>query len=105
MMLQEKILVGYQDIEVRMRFYSVSADFLFGLTDNRQYRNVEVDKPFLSDKAIMALERRGSEHWTYAILRLNLLPIMWSCLLKIIEGYCFNLTVKNKYFLGGDRIV
>lgn len=37
------------------RFYGVSADFLFGLTDNRQYRNIEVDKLRLSDEAIAEL--------------------------------------------------
>lgn len=37
------------------RFYGVSADFLFGLTDNRQYRNIEVDKLHLFDEAIAEL--------------------------------------------------
>jgi len=37
------------------RFYGVSADYLFGLTDNRQYRNVEIDKLHLSDEAISVL--------------------------------------------------
>jgi len=51
----EEVRVGYQDIELLTRFYGVSADYLFGLTDNRQYRNVEVDKLRLSDAAISEL--------------------------------------------------
>jgi len=52
----DDIRVGYQDIEVLARFYDVSADYLFGLTDNRQYRNVEIDKLRLSDEAIAVLK-------------------------------------------------
>ncbi|MCL2284766.1 MAG: helix-turn-helix domain-containing protein [Firmicutes bacterium] len=52
---EDTIRVGYQDIEVLTRFYEVSADYLFGLTDNRQYRNVGVDKLRLSDEAIALL--------------------------------------------------
>ena len=52
---EDTVRVGYQDIEVLTRFYEVSADYLFGLTDNRQYRNVEVDKLRLSDEAIALL--------------------------------------------------
>lgn len=51
----EDARVGYQDIEVLTRFYGVSADYLFGLTDDRQYRNVEIDKLHLSDEAISEL--------------------------------------------------
>jgi len=52
---EDTVRVGYQDIEVLTRFYEVSADYLFGLTDNRQYRNVEIDKLSLSDEAIAEL--------------------------------------------------
>jgi transcriptional regulator with XRE-family HTH domain len=51
----DTIRVGYQDIEVLTRFYDVSADYLFGLTDNRRHRNVEIDKLSLSDEAIAEL--------------------------------------------------
>lgn len=51
----DDVRVGYQDVEVLTRFYGVSADYLFGLTDNRQYRNVEIDKLNLSDEAIAEL--------------------------------------------------
>jgi hypothetical protein len=51
----EDIHVGYLDIEVLTRFYDVSADYLFGLTDNRTYRNTEIDKLRLSDEAIAEL--------------------------------------------------
>ena len=50
------IRIGYQDIEVLTRFYDVSADYLFGLTDNKQYRNVKIDKLRLSDEAIEVLK-------------------------------------------------
>lgn len=50
------IRVGYQDIEVLARFYEVSADYLFGLTDLDQYRNIEIDKLRLSDEAIGVLK-------------------------------------------------
>ena len=45
-------LVGYQDIETLARFYDVSADYLFGLTDLDQYRNIKINKLRLSDEAI-----------------------------------------------------
>ncbi len=51
----EDTRIGYQDVEVLTRFYDVSADYLFGLTDLRQYRNVEIDKLRLSDEAIDTL--------------------------------------------------
>ena len=51
----ENVRIGYQDIEVLTRFYEVSADYLFGLTDNRKCRDVEMDKLHLSDKAIELL--------------------------------------------------
>jgi len=52
----EDIRVGYQDIETLARFYDVSADYLFGLTDLDQYRNIEIDKLWLSDEAIAVLK-------------------------------------------------
>jgi transcriptional regulator with XRE-family HTH domain len=51
----EDIRIGYQDVETLARFYDVSADYLFGLTDLRQYRNIEVDKLRLSDEAVAVL--------------------------------------------------
>ncbi|MDL2218363.1 helix-turn-helix domain-containing protein [Christensenellaceae bacterium OttesenSCG-928-M15] len=49
--------VGYPDIEVLTRFYEVSADFLFGLTDNdNEHREYEIDKLRLSDAAIDVLK-------------------------------------------------
>jgi len=52
----DDIRIGYQDIVVLARFYDVSADYLFGLTDNRQYRNAEIDGLRLSDEAIAVLK-------------------------------------------------
>lgn len=48
--------VGYQDINLLARFYDVSADYLFGLTDLEQYRNIEVDTLQLSHEAITVLK-------------------------------------------------
>lgn len=48
--------VGYQDIVLLARFYDVSAVFLFGLTDLKQYRNIEVDTFQLPDEAVTVLK-------------------------------------------------
>jgi transcriptional regulator with XRE-family HTH domain len=49
--------VGYPDIEVLARFYNVSADFLFGLTDNdEEHREYAIDSLRLSDAAIDVLK-------------------------------------------------
>ena len=52
----EDIRVGYQDIETLARFYDVSTDYLFGLTDLLQHRYVEIDKLRLSDEAVAVLK-------------------------------------------------
>jgi len=52
---EDDIRIGYQDIEVLTRFYGVSADYLFGLTDNKEYRNTEIEKLHLSDDAVSEL--------------------------------------------------
>jgi len=52
---EDNIRIEYQDIEVLTWFYGVSADYLFGLTDNRQYRNIEIDKLSISDEAVSEL--------------------------------------------------
>jgi len=52
----EDIRVGYQDVATLAKFYDVSMDYLFGVTDNRQHRNVEIDALSLSDSAIETLE-------------------------------------------------
>jgi transcriptional regulator with XRE-family HTH domain len=49
---------SYQDIETLAKFYDVSADYLSGITDNRQYRNVEMDALSLSDSAIETLKSK-----------------------------------------------
>ena len=52
---QDDVRVGYQDIAALAKFYGVSTDYLFGLTDNRQHRHIEVDALRLSDPAIGTL--------------------------------------------------
>ena len=49
---------GYQEIAVLARFYNVSADYLFGLTDNRLHRNVAIDELHMSDVAVETLKER-----------------------------------------------
>jgi len=53
---QDDVRVGYQDITALAKFYGVSTDYLFGLTDNRQHRHIEVDALNLSDPAIGTLK-------------------------------------------------
>jgi len=52
---QDDVRVGYQDITALAKFYGVSTDYLFGLTDNRQHRDMEIAKLNLSDMAITEL--------------------------------------------------
>ena len=53
---QEDIRIGYQDIASLAKFYGVSADYLFGLADNRQYRHIEIDSLNISDTVIEILK-------------------------------------------------
>ncbi len=53
---KEDIRVGYQDVAALAVFYGVSTDYLFGLTDNRQHRHIEIDAIRLSDPAIETLK-------------------------------------------------
>jgi transcriptional regulator with XRE-family HTH domain len=53
-----EIEVGYQIVEILARFYEVSANYLFGLTDNRLYRNVAIDELHLTDAAVETLKDR-----------------------------------------------
>ena len=53
---QDDVRVGYQDITALAKFYNVSTDYLFGITDNRQHRNIEIDTLHLSDSAIEVLK-------------------------------------------------
>ena len=52
---QDDIRVGYQDVAALAKFHDVSTDYLFGLTDNRQHRHIEVDALKLSDPTIETL--------------------------------------------------
>ena len=54
----EDMRVGYQDVAILAKFYDVSTDYLFSVTDNRTHRNVAVDKLSLSDSAIEALQSK-----------------------------------------------
>jgi transcriptional regulator with XRE-family HTH domain len=54
----EDVRIGYQDAWGLAKFYNVSADYLFGLTDNRQYRNIAIDDLRLSDAAVETLKDR-----------------------------------------------
>ena len=52
----EDTRIGYQDVLALAKFYGVSTDYLMGLTDNRQYRHIEIDKLRLSDAAVEVLK-------------------------------------------------
>ena len=52
----DDIRTGYQDVATLAKFYSVSTDYLFGLTDNRQHRHIDIDALRLSDPAIEVLK-------------------------------------------------
>ena len=49
---------SYQTVAALAKFYNVSTDYLFGVTDNRQHRNVEIDTLSLSDSAIEVLKSK-----------------------------------------------
>lgn len=53
---RDDIRVGYQDVAALAQFYNVSTDYLFGLTDNRQFRHIEIDALHLSDEAVETLK-------------------------------------------------
>ena len=53
---QDDIRIGYQDVASLAKFYDVSTDYLFGVTDNRQHRHIEVDALRLSDATIEMLK-------------------------------------------------
>ena len=57
---QDNVRVGYQDIAALAKFYGVSTDYLFGLTDNRQHRHIEVEALRLSDEEIETLKAVNS---------------------------------------------
>ena len=55
---REDVNVGYQDLVALAEFYDVSPDYLFGMTNNRKYRNVAIDELALSDSAIEVLKSK-----------------------------------------------
>jgi len=54
----DNIRANYQDVATLAKFYNVSADYLFGITDNLQHRNIEIDALSLSDSAIEVLKSK-----------------------------------------------
>jgi len=53
---QDDIRASYQDVALLAKFYNISTDYLFGLTDNRQHRHIEIDALRLSDSAVEVLK-------------------------------------------------
>lgn len=49
---------SYQSVATLAKFYDVSTDYLFGVTDNRQHRHIEIDALSLSDSAIELLKSK-----------------------------------------------
>lgn len=60
--VDEELRVGYQDVAALAKFYNVSTDYLFGLTDNRLHRNVAMDEIALSDGAIEVLKSKKANN-------------------------------------------
>ena len=54
----DDIRAGYQNVAALATFYNVSTDYIFGVTDNRQHRHIEIDVLSLSDSAIEALKSK-----------------------------------------------
>jgi len=54
----EDYRAAYQDLMLLAKFYDVSMDYLCGITDNRQHRNIEIDVLSLSDSAIETLKSK-----------------------------------------------
>ena len=82
----EDIRIGYQDVRDLAKFYDVSTDYLFGLTDNRQYRNVAIDELKLSDSAIEALkERKFNNRLVSELLSLPEAPKLFSAMEVYID--------------------
>jgi transcriptional regulator with XRE-family HTH domain len=50
--------VAHQKLAILAKFYEVSADYLFGLTENRLHRNVAIDELGLTDAAVETLKER-----------------------------------------------
>jgi len=53
---EEDYRTGYQDIRELAKFYKVSTDYLFGLTNNRIHYSVKLSELNLSDSAIETLK-------------------------------------------------
>ena len=81
---QDDVRIGYQDIAELAKFYDVSADYLFGLTDNRQHRHIEVDALRISDSAIDVLK---SENFNNLLLSELISHSDFPSLLRAIEVY------------------
>jgi len=58
----EDIRVGYQELATLAKFYGVSTDYLFGLTDNLTAVNVEISDLHLSDRAIEILKSKKTNN-------------------------------------------
>jgi len=54
----DDMVVGYQNVAKLAKFYNVSTDYLCGVTENRQHRNVEIDALALSDSAVGVLKSK-----------------------------------------------
>ena len=52
-------IVSYQNVAKLAQFYDVSTDYLCGVAENRQHRNVEIDALTLSDSAVEVLKSKN----------------------------------------------
>ena len=51
--------VSFENVAELAKFYNVSTDYLAGVTENRQHRNIEIDALGLSDSAVEVLTSKN----------------------------------------------
>lgn len=54
--------IAYQDLLKLAEFYGVSMDYLSGMTDHRQHRNVEIYQLGLTDEAVLLLKSKRANN-------------------------------------------
>lgn len=54
--------IAYQDLLKLAEFYCVSMDYLSGMTNHREYRNVEIDQLGLTDEAVLLLKSKRANN-------------------------------------------
>ena len=58
----EQSNIAYQDLVKLARYHNVSMDYLSGLTNNKQYRNIAIDELALTDDAVAVLKSKKANN-------------------------------------------